>query len=300
MQSLPYTHPAVRDLAWSLGSPPLLVRRDSGVYWPDDAWFRDIHSGFHEHLLQLDQAPEPLLDTLARRTDRRLGRYFETLWHYWLAHNPRYRLLHANLPVRAGGRTLGEFDLIVADRHSGKTLHWEMALKFYLGQPDTAQAANWWGPARRDRLDLKTGHLLQHQLRLSEQPQAQALLSSHGIHIDEKWVIMKGRLFYPAGTTCHAAPGSGPTHLRGTWLHGGELAGLGPAHWLLLEKAQWLAPLLPPPSGLLDTGEFVDWWRNGNNRQPVCVAGFADGGETGRSFVVPGDWGRAGVSPCRA
>ena len=291
MHTLPYKHPAVRDLAWSLGSPPLLMRNDSAAHWPDPDWYEDILAGFHTHLLELDRSPGALLKQLARRHDRRLGACFERLWHYWLTHNPRYRLLAANLPVRAAGRTLGEFDLIVEDRDTGRTQHWEIALKFYLGQGDTADAANWWGPARRDRLDIKTRHLLHHQSRLSGLPQAQALLSARGLHIDETRVILKGRLFYPAGARLPGPSGCIDRHPRGGWLHAGQLERQPAGHWLVLEKQQWLAPLLKPSDTLLSTPALAEWWHGDTPRRPVCVASFTDGRETGRWFIVPDDWG---------
>lgn len=294
MSAIPYTHPAVRDLAWSLGSPPLLVCRDGEAHWPEPAWYRDIQAGFHTHLLQLDRSPGPLLKQLARRPDRRLGTCFERLWHYWLTHNPRYRLLVANLPVRQGGTTLGEFDLIVEDRDTGKTLHWEIALKFYLGLGDTADAANWCGPARHDRLAIKTRHLLQHQSRLSRQPEARALLSARDLHIDETRVILKGRLFYPAGARLPGPSGCCAAHLRGGWLHAGHLERQPARHWLVLEKQQWLAPLLKPSGTLLSTPALAEWWHNNTHRQPVCAATFSDSRESGRWFIVPDDWGTGG------
>lgn len=297
MHTLPYVHPAVRDLAWSLGSPPLLSPQDSAAHWPAPAWYAEILADFHPHLLQLDSAPQPLLDLLARRKDRRLGSYFETLWHYWLQHNPRYRLLEANLPVRDGSRTLGEFDLIVADRRSGKTLHWELALKFYLGQDDTADPANWWGPGRRDRLAVKTAHLLLHQTRLAELPQARRLLAARGLHIDASLVILKGRLFYPAGSPQHPVSGSCSAHLRGNWLNASQLAQQEPRRWQVLEKQQWLAPLAHPGGELLTNAELAEGWYRGDHHHPVCTASFSDGVETGRWFVVPDDWRAHGLSP---
>jgi hypothetical protein len=296
MHALPYVHPAVRDLAWSLGSAPLLSPRDSAARWPAPAWYAEILADFHPHLLQLDRAPQPLLDLLAGRTDRRLGSYFETLWRYWLAHNPRYHLLAANLPVRDGGRTLGEFDLIVADRSSGRTLHWELALKFYLGQGDTADPGNWWGPGRRDRLAVKTAHLLQHQTRLAQHPQARRLLAARGLRIDASLVVLKGRLFYPAGLPRHAVSGSCPVHLRGNWLRARQLAQQTPRHWQVLEKHQWLAPLARPAGDLLSNAELAERCYHGKHH-PVCAASFADAVETGRWFVVPDDWSARGLSP---
>ena len=290
MHPLPYTNPEVRDLAWSLASPPLLQCRDPEVRWPDEHWFEAIKEQFRANLVQLDAEPQPLRDVLARRRDHRLGNYFEMLWRYWLDHNPRYRLLHANLPVHANGKTVGEFDFIVEDRHSGEILHWELAVKFYLGSGDTGQTANWWGPGRRDRLDIKTGHLLGQQIRLSRHPQAQALLAEHGLRIDATWLIMKGRLFYPCGESASAPSGANPRHLRGFWVPGSRLDRLRPAYWVLLEKHQWLAPVLRPTAPLMDNRELREWWRDDPHRRPACLAGIIEGVEVERGFVVPDAW----------
>jgi hypothetical protein len=297
MQSFPYTNPEVRDLAWSLASPPLLQRQDAGVLWPEDGWFEAIADQFRDDLAQLDADPRPLREILARRTDHRLGNYFEVLWRYWLDHNPRYRLLHANLPVHAGGKTLGEFDFIVEDRDSGEILHWELAVKFYLGCGDTGQPASWWGPGRRDRLDIKTGHLLHHQTRLSRHPQAQAVLARHGVRIDATWLIMKGRLFYPCGETACAPSGANPRHLRGFWVPGSRLDRLTPAHWLILEKRQWLGPVQSPAASLMDNRELREWWRDDPHRQPACLAGIVAGKEIERGFIVPDSWDTGNDQP---
>ncbi len=285
-----YKNAEVRDLAWSLASPPLLQREDSGVRWPEDDWFEAIANQFHDGLAQLDADPQPLRAVLARRTDRRLGNYFEVLWRYWLDHNPRYRLLHANLPVHAGGKTLGEFDFIVEDQLTGEILHWELAVKFYLGSGDTGQPASWWGPGRRDRLDIKTGHLLHHQTQLSRHPEAQALLAEHGLRIDATWLIMKGRLFYPCGETAAAPSGANPHHLRGFWVPGSRLDRLRPAHWLVLEKHQWLAPVPPQTASLMDNRQLREWWRDDPHRRPACLAGIVEDEEVERGFVVPDTW----------
>lgn len=291
MYPVPYANTEVRDLAWSLASAPLLQRRDAGVYWPDDDWFTAIADQFGDSLAQLDADPGPLRNVLAQRTDHRLGNYFEVLWHYWLEHNPRYRPVHTNLPVRAnGGQTIGEFDVIVEDRHSGEMLHWELAVKFYLGSGSTGQPDHWWGPGRRDRLDIKTGHLLHHQTQLSRHPRARALLAEHGLRIDATWLIMKGRLFYPRGITDAPPSGANPNHLRGFWVPGNRLDRLAPAHWLALEKHQWLAPLQRPTGPLMDNRELREWWRDDPHRRPVCLAAINEGQEVERGFIVPDAW----------
>ena len=57
-------------------------------------------------LVQLDEQPEPLLAHLAARRSRRLGLYFESLWHFFLQQDPATDLLATNLAVRTADRTL--------------------------------------------------------------------------------------------------------------------------------------------------------------------------------------------------
>ena len=77
--------PALRDLAWTLTSPALLL--DAGIaqrhplagsHWADHperlgAW-----------LTHLDQQPEPLLQWLHSSHNQRLGHYYERLWQFAL------------------------------------------------------------------------------------------------------------------------------------------------------------------------------------------------------------------------
>ncbi len=73
------------------------------------------------------------------------------------------RLIAANLPVRDGGHTLGELDLLLRDDDG--IHHLELAIKLYLG-PSPAPATGS-GPAARDRLSRKLEHLCRHQLPLA-------------------------------------------------------------------------------------------------------------------------------------
>lgn len=286
-----YNDRRVRDLAWTLGSPPLLQRRDGHVRWVESAWFEDVLKDFEGDLLSLDKNPGRLHQVIDSRRDSRLGHYFESLWRYWLENNPRYQLLHANLQVQDGSRTIGEFDFIVRDDVTGKTLHWEIALKFYLGCGNTSLAANWWGPMRRDRLDIKTDRLIEHQTRLSKQPATRALLADLGISIDETWVILKGRLFYPLDGKQDSPAEHDPQHLRGFWLTASDFNRLdSTASWRLLDKPRWLAPLHNPETPNLATRELEDWWRLTDPLGPVCIASIRNDRETSRGFIVPDLW----------
>lgn len=288
---LPYRNPLVRDLAWSLCSPPLLQRSDSDVRWLDAEWFEQIAEHYRSCLLQLDSRPQALAELVNNRKDRRLGNYFETLWRFWLTTGDRYRLLYANLPLQSGQRTLGEFDFLVRDAQTGRTLHWEVAVKFYLGSGNLSEPASWWGPARRDRLDIKTQRLLEHQSRLSRHEQARKLLADLGVHVDESWLILKGRLHYPWGNSGSAPQGSHPGHLRGFWLHQSAAPELEGSSWLPLERHQWLAPVTAiDPASCMTCEALFRRWEQGPLRRPLCIARISDGREVERGFVVPDDW----------
>jgi hypothetical protein len=289
-----FRDPVLRDLHWALSSPPLLGPADTGSHWPAADWFRDISQAYRTQLAELDACPQPLRAAVHTRKDQRLGKYFETLWRFWLENNGRYRLLCANLPVRSRGRALGEFDLLVKDSETGKTLHWELALKFYLGIGDTAQLENWWGPAQRDRLDIKTTRLLTHQSKLSQHPEAAALLERLGVRIDEAWVILKGRLFYRAGHPPVRPPDACPGHLRGFWIPAAVFAGFEEALWLPLDRDQWLAPQSHiKPSACLRGSDMAARWRLQPLRRALCIARVESGAEIERGFVVPDGWGSA-------
>jgi hypothetical protein len=286
-----YHEALVRDLYWALSSVPLLERSDAGIHWAGCDWCSDIGQAFAHRLAALDDNPQPLRDAVSGQKDLRLGNYFETLWQFWLAGNDRYRLLYANLPVRSPDRTLGEFDLLVKDSETGDTLHWELAVKFYLGVGDTAQPANWWGPAQRDRLDIKTARLVEHQSRLSQHPHAGVLLQQLGIRIDATWVILKGRLFYPLGASATPPHGAHPAHERGFWVTAGAFSALEQALWLPLQRRQWLAPVSHvEPVHCVESSALVARWRDRPLRYPLCVARIVNGTETERGFVVPDEW----------
>jgi len=286
-----YKNPLVRDLAWALSSPPLLQRSDPHLRWLENRWFKQISEQYFDVLEQLDKDPRPLQEMVDTRKDHRLGNYFETLWRFWLNSNQRYQLLFANLPLHSGSRTLGEFDFLVKDKKTGRTLHWEIAVKFYLGVADTSQPANWLGPAQQDRLDVKTSRLLNHQGRLSQLPEATQLFKQLNIQVDETWLILKGRLFYPVGISANTPHGAYSDHLRGFWINQRSLSALGASSWLPLERHQWLAPLTQiDPAICLENGTLMEKWQHTPPQYPVCIASVIDGVEVGRGFIVADNW----------
>ncbi|REH39009.1 uncharacterized protein DUF1853 [Paraperlucidibaca baekdonensis] len=245
---LAFRTPAVRDLAWLIGTPPLLTPSIAGetgasptastkdlsafrdVHWPSSAFFSELLHDTTPLLHALDADPAALIAHSENSRDFRLGVYVERLLGFWLAHpdNPRYASVAANIPVRDQGVTLGEMDYLVRSKADGTLLHLELAVKFYLGRPEPHPNQQWLGPGLHDRLDIKRDHLCRHQLALSQQPVARAAIAQRLNELGElpladapiaRACWLKGRLFHAADAQWHAAdPAHGnPDALRGQW-----------------------------------------------------------------------------------
>lgn len=293
--------PAVRDLAWTLLSPPLLQGSPcpqrhplTGSGWADDparlaAWLRT-----------LDQAPGPLLEHLERLTSRRLGLYYEALWQFALLQAPGIELLAANLPIREGRHTVGELDILLRDREGDH--HLELAIKLYLGPPDAdgTDPAQWLGPGCHDRLGSKLAHLAGHQLTISRQPQSHFALAALGIVEVEPHLWLGGYLFYPWPGHAQPPAGAHPMHLRGRWLHRRDWASYSaqaPAgRWQPLPRQAWLAPARVEAAASWAAQRFAAWLQVLDAVSPAQLLVRLEQGEDGdwqeaeRLFLVADPW----------
>lgn len=296
-------HPQVRDLAWTLLSPPLL--RDAP--WPQrhpltaSRWNR--HPGeLADWLLDQDRHAFVLQAWLAQSSIRRLGLYYERLWQYALCHAPDVQLLIANLPIRHNGQTLGELDLLLRDAEG--VHHIELAVKFYLGldSGNCSHYDRWLGPGSHDRLDIKLARLCQHQLPLAGETQARAVLAELTCCKVVSVLWLGGYLFRPWPLGCQSPAGANPGHLRGRWLrrrdwasfHDSEPAG----HWQPLPRHTWLSPARADAADIWPQGAFGNWLAELPERHPAqLLARFepdhrGDWFERERLFMVADDWPR--------
>tara|TARA_R110002110_G_scaffold406421_1_gene626322 strand:+ start:135678 stop:136688 length:1011 start_codon:yes stop_codon:yes gene_type:complete len=199
-----FKHRAVADLAWACFSPPLL--HSAQLPHSEDGVLNcalALTPQREQWLRALDADPAELLQHLAAARSRRLGLYFEQLWHFFLEVDPQVDLLANNLAVRDAHRTIGEFDCLYYCHQRQRHCHLELAVKYYLGYPAAANTTarsdlhEWLGPANKDRLDLKLSRLLSHQIRLAQHPAAQPALNRLGISSPLCEIEIKGSLFIP-------------------------------------------------------------------------------------------------------
>ena len=239
-----WQHREVRDLAYALKAPCILEPSEQVPSWKPEEMAAH-YAAAQGWLARLDENPEPLLEHIAQHPrSNRLGLYYEALLSFWFKAGVSYELLAHDLPVNAGGQTLGAFDFIV--KRATEITHIEVAVKFYLGVRGVGDWADWIGPNQNDSLALKLDKMLNKQLRLSEHPQASTVLSTAGIpRPTQRKLWIKGIFFRPHNSKASCKP-QGGSLATGIWLPQNALAALQQetpaARWFRRTKPDWVAP----------------------------------------------------------
>ena len=234
-----FKHRVVRDLAWVIASPPLVSGDIDDVNW----WnYEDCISEFNDCLIELkklDQQPKPLIDHLANLKNKKLGSVFEGLISFWLSISPNYQEKLNNIQIIEDKHTYGELDFIIEEITTGKIIHLEVAVKFYLGSEPLADPYRWFGTTTKDQLGKKIDHLKNHQTQLTKKYPNQ-LKQYFTETIDERHCIIKGRLFYPENS--NSSPQNlalASNHLRGCWCYVDSTQNLSTL--IKINKSHWLA-----------------------------------------------------------
>ena len=232
MTVLQYKHQVVRDLAWSLWGPALLIHEkpydefcnQEAYFAVDEPW-----------LEQLDARPQHLLEYLESKNTRLLGTYFEALWQFYFSHHSSFKYSICNLQINDKNRTLGEFDVLLTNNND-QNFHIELACKFYLEWQDSSNNTLWLGPNCGDRLDFKYHKTQTHKLPLLNSELGQLTYQLHAINRNpiRQMGIWRGRLFH-----------------KNKWFKANQLP-LLPRNltqnetvlWCIVEKKLWLSPLV--------------------------------------------------------
>lgn len=231
-------------LRWLLLSPPLvalpggataqLVRLSPGE-----------RAGITQWLDGLQAKPTLLVDWMHARAEVRIGRYAEQLLAFYLTHGPLHRLVAAHVPLRSvlqGGKnpvtlTHGELDFLLTDAE-GQHLHWELAVKFFLctATGPVATPADFMGPNGIETLAHKWHKLFARQL--AHTPPAP--------FDTQRWqpqAFTRGWMFYRWGQAVPHCPALLAEHGKGWWTDWARMGELPDAHYVLLPRLHWMAPL---------------------------------------------------------
>lgn len=296
------TQPAVRDLAWTIGSPILIDSTYPAFSGRsvDDAFCAAELARAEAWLMALERDPAPLHAFLDRHHSHRLGHYFETLIEFWLRREATG--LRARVQARAGDHALGEFDFVFSHPRWGARLHWEATVKFYLQATPEPGWDSFIGPNPSDRLADKLHTLFDRQLQLAQTPAGRAALGED-LPAPLARACVKGYLFFPAGAPATEVAGLSAHGLRGWWLRHGEAAlpmqGARP-RWKLLPRLAWLAPARAAAGdtpAVFDTAYLykVVARHFARAHTPLLLAELAEGEdgiwrEAARGFVLSPDW----------
>ncbi|MGG2396406.1 DUF1853 family protein [Pseudomonas sp. SH1-B] len=290
---------AVRDLAWTILSPPLLGQTTKTQRHPLQAsCWSERPQLLADWLEQLDSDASRLHTWLADRPAQRLGLYYERLWQFALHAAPDVEVVATNLPIRQNGQTLGELDLLLRDAEGEH--HLELAVKFYLGPgaDDGSDASLWLGPGSHDRLDLKLSHLAQHQLPMSSRREARSDLNELQLTDTKSAFWLAGYLFYPWPDGCASPRGALPTHLRGRWLRQRDWRAFSArqpqACWQPLPRLSWLAPAMLGSDERWSPEMLEQWLHDLSSRSQLLVRLEEDSAGTWREvervFLVSDQW----------
>lgn len=260
---------------WLRASPPLLQSQND--------------TRLAERFLRADvieTGSETAEDTAPPDKDQRLGRRFERLTHNVLHEHAHLDVLASNIVLHDGTRTIGELDLVTYDRQRDKYQHWEMTLKFYLGiSPD-----HWPGPNPIDNLHRKASRLFGHQFPLSASALAQERLLSLDIpRIDERVVLSRGTLFYPAEQTISAPEIAHPDHHKGRWWTISQLPAA--TRWQPLSRNDWIGTGSVSDKGTttLATNQLVDYVQSAPS--PLMVIAYHNANALPEpGFIVSDNW----------
>ena len=187
-------------------------------------------------------------ETCALNLQQKLGHLYEDALAVLLESTPRYDVLAQGLPIRQdAGHTLGELDYLLRDLVSERTIHLELAVKFYLAV-ETESGLRLPGPDARDHYFRKLEKMRSHQLVLLDKVDKFRDLLPEPFREQEIDVqqLVHGCIFNHVQATAPVqAEFLNPNGRRGKWLHVGECAEYFGENNLLkiIPKPLWPAPM---------------------------------------------------------
>jgi len=245
-----YKNQFVRDLAWVIGSPPILINANQPFL--EQEWFANEYKKFVSLLNELDENPQQLIEHINNGNTHLLGKYFESLVEYWLKLSLDKKLLAHNLQVFKGRNTVGEYDFIYRDNRNNKVYHLECAGKFYIAHKNTSNHSNFIGPNAIDNLENKLNKIFNEQILLSKTDAGMDALLLEDINqeITPK-IFFKGYLFYYSDlffSNSYLIPkDSNPDHPKGWWIYAKNIdyfLSQRDSKWTVVQRSNWISKVI--------------------------------------------------------
>lgn len=229
----------VRSLYWLLFSTcPINKDGIEGVALFPEEWIELLKENSKRYFKNLDQNPESLVVFLAKGNTYRLGIYAERLLHFFFDTFSEIELLLHNYQIIDQKITLGEVDFVI--RWQGRTIHIELATKYYLAAIPSNDLAKWVGPSGKDTLQRKIEKVTNHQLPIVHTPIFKAQTQLHSV---ESYLMLRGNFF----TIENYEPNwKNPLASYGAYIHIEDFLLLyraAPLHYFFLWKPNWMASI---------------------------------------------------------
>lgn len=295
----------VRDLAWVIGSAPLLNNSNDNQFLSED-FYTTVYKKFLPTLEKLDDNPQRLEDHIENGNTRLLGKYFESLVEFWLQSSADKELLTHNLQVFKRRNTIGEFDFVYRDLNTKQVYHLECAGKFYIAHKNIDEHSNFIGPNSIDNLERKVLKITNEQIKLCETDEGKEALFFEDIEEEViPKIFLKGYIFYYADLYFNNAivipKDANTNHPKGWWIYARDTDYFfadKTNKWHIIDRNNWISKVYNPNKELITgTGKLTSRLKEyfSANSYPLLIAELAqnDDGiyfESTRGFVVANNW----------
>ena len=271
----------IKDLHWITSTPSLSNSRDSFEV------FKLLQLVYKQTANNWEKIP----DTIVIKHKNRLGVYAEEVLKWALELHPDFQVIATGKQIMEEGKTIGELDFIFEYLPNHRFYHLELAVKFYLNYNNSNLLHNFIGPNARDRLSIKYKKMLQHQIKMTEQPATQSWLKEQSISSIYPLLHLPGVLFFHWQNKMHGVPTTINKDCKkaqwGYFHEWNQVAESDFTEWRILNKLDWLSAYSHDSIRWYSAHEIKEMIQLNHFEKPVMLL-QRDTQE--RLFMVPNWW----------
>ncbi|MBC2606734.1 DUF1853 family protein [Pelagicoccus albus] len=181
---------------------------------------------------------------------QKLGHLYEDAFWALMQSSRRYEPMERNIQIFGPeGATLGELDFLLKDCESGRWVHVEFAVKFYLAWRGHDGCCRFIGPDPRDSWESKLERMKERQLRLGLSEVGASFLSeTYGVDALEVRQRVYGIIFHHISDVNSEAPERvSSNYSKGRWLYRSQLTEFlpKPENVWVIPKCLWPCSITP-------------------------------------------------------